>query len=106
MTTPRIVSEYDLNDLVRFTVDFVSTDNVTLADASTVNFLLLNPSGVVASFTNVAGAGGSITRLGVGLFAKDVTLNAVGSWFYRWEGTGGVQANDEWSCLVKRSFIL
>lgn len=106
MTTPAIVHRYDLNDLVRFSVNFVSTDGVTLADPTHVTFHQRNPAGSVASFVNSAGAGGSITRLGVGQFAKDVSLDSVGSWYYRWSGTGGVQANEEWSVLVDPSFIL
>jgi hypothetical protein len=108
MTTPDRVTRYDLNDLPHFTATFVTTDNVTLADPSMVMFLLKNPSGVTATYTYTGGlGGGSITRLGPGQYVKnDVTLDQVGSWFYRWSGTGGIQANEEWSALVDQSFIL
>jgi len=107
VTTPDTVSRYDLNDLVRFIATFVSTDAITAADASTITFYTKNPSGVIASYVFTGGAGGgSITRLGVGAYAKDWTLDVVGSWFYRWAATGGIQANEEWSAIVDRSFIL
>ena len=106
MSTPDRISRYDLNDLVHLSVGFVSTDGVTFADPSTVVLYLRNPAGSVASYVNTAGAGGSINRAAVGRFAKDVTADAVGSWFYRWAGTGGIQANEEWSFIVDRSFIL
>ena len=107
MTRPNSVSRYDLNDLVRFVATFVSTDAVTVADPSTIVFYLKNPLGSVASYVYTGGAGGgSITRVAAGIYAKDWTLDLVGSWFYRWGGTGGVQANDEWSAIVDRSFVL
>lgn len=107
MPTPEQVSRYDLNDLVRFTATFVSTDGLTLADASTITLYVKEPNGSVASFVHVGGVGGgSITRLAAGQYAKDYTLNQVGSWFYRWAATGGIQANEEWALLVDRSFIL
>lgn len=106
MATPNLVTRYDLYDLARFSVDFVSTDGVTLADPTHVTFYTKSPLGSVASYLNSAGAGGSITRLGVGQFIKELTLDSVGSWFYRWSGTGGVQANEEWSAIVDQSFIL
>lgn len=106
MSTPDRVHRYDVNDLVRFAVSFVSTDGVTLADATHVTFHVKNPLGSVASYLNSGGIGGSITRVAVGQFAKEMTLDLVGSYFYRWSGTGGVQANEEWSALVDRSFVL
>jgi hypothetical protein len=107
MATPDSVSRYDVNDLVRFVATFVSTDGITLADASTVTFYLRNPIGSVASYVYTGGAGGgSIQRLAAGQYAKDTTLDVVGSWFYRWAATGGIQANEEWSCLCDTSFVL
>lgn len=107
MPTPELVNRYDLHDLARFVATFVSTDGLTLADASTITLYVKAPNGSVASYVHVGGAGGgSITRLAAGQYAKDITLDQVGSWFYRWAATGGIQANEEWSLLVDRSFIL
>ena len=107
MATPQAVSRYDIHDLVRFIATFVSTDGVTPADPSTVTFLMKDASSIVGSYQFTGGAGGgSITRVGVGAYAKDLTLSVTGSTFYRWEGTGGVQAAEEWSAFVMPSFIL
>lgn len=107
MTTPQLVSRYDVNDLVRFTATFVSTDGVTLADPTTVTLYHKNALGTIATYVFLGGVGGgSITRLGAGQYVKDITLDSVGSHFYRWAGTGGIQANEEFSALVDQSFIL
>jgi hypothetical protein len=107
VSTPQAVSRYDVHDLVRFIATFVSTDGLTPADPSTVTFLFKDSAGSVGSYQYVGGAGGgSITRINVGAYAKDVTLTQVGSSFYRWEGTGGVQAAEEWSVFLGPSFIL
>jgi len=107
MTTPQTVSAYDIGDLVRAVATFVGTDGLTPADASTVTFYIKTPAGSVATYVHVGGAGGgSITRVGAGAYAKDFTVDAAGSWFYRVVGTGGVQAAEEWSLIGSRSFIL
>jgi hypothetical protein len=107
MAAPQGVSRYDVHDLVRFMATFVSTDGLTPADPSTVTFLLKEANGTVGSYQFTGGAGGgSITRVAAGAYAKDVTLSVSGSTVYRWEGTGGVQAAEEWSAFVLPSFIL
>jgi hypothetical protein len=107
VTTPQTVSDYDLYDLVRVVATFVGTDGVTPADPSTIVLLVKDASGIVASYLYTGGAGGgSITRVGTGAYARDLTVNVTGSWFYRWQGTGGIQAAEEWTLYVRRSFIL
>lgn len=96
------VDEYDYGDLVRSAATFVSTDLVTPADPSTIIFLTLNELGSVASYQYGA-AGASITRVPTGGYYKDWTPDATGDWWYRWVGTGGVQAADEWQIVVGRS---
>lgn len=103
--SPAEVERYDLFDSFRQTATFVSTDLVTPADPSTVLFLVKNPLGTVSTYSYGA-AGASIVRDGVGAYRRDQTLDVVGSWFYRSQGTGGVQAADEWSLLVDASFVL
>jgi hypothetical protein len=107
VSTPQGVSRYDLHDLVRFTGNFVGTDGITPADPSTVTFLFKDANGSVGSYQYIGGpGGGSITRISAGVYAKDVTVVVAGTHFYRWEGTGGPQASEEWTVTVAQSFIL
>lgn len=99
------VSRYDFGDLATLRATFVSTDGVTPADPSYVAFLTLNPFGSVATYVYGA-AGASVVRDGVGGYRTDFTIDAVGSWFYRSVGTGGVQAAGEWSFIVDASRFL
>lgn len=106
--SPARVDEYDIHDLVQLRTTFVGTDGLTPADASTITLLVRDASGVVASYQYVGGAGGgSIGRLSAGVYFKDVPVApaAVGSWYYRWEATGGVIAADEWGFLVGPSIF-
>ena len=98
MTTPAQVSRYDLYDLVRLVATTVASDGVTPADASTMQFLVRNPSGSVATYTG--------SRTGVGAYIRDITVNVVGSWYYRGVATGGAQANEEWTFIVDRSQVI
>lgn len=103
--SPAAVDRYDLYDMFRQTATFVSTDLTTAADPSTILFLVKNPLGTVSTYSYGA-AGASIVRTGVGAYLRDQTLDVAGSWFYRAQGTGGVQAADEWSLLVDQSWVL
>ena len=106
MTAPGAVSRYDLNDLTRLVATFCSTDGITTADPSTITLYVKDPAGSVASYVYGA-AGASVVKVGVGAYARDLSLGSwVGSWFYRWEGTGGVQAAEEHLLLVAPTFIL
>ena len=105
MTTPRAVTPYDLYDLAYLPATFTSTDGITVADPSTILCFTKNPLGTVATYQYGAAAA-SIVRLGVGAYFKEFTVDVVGSWFYRWHGTGGVQDADEWCFVVAPTFIL
>lgn len=104
MTTPTIVSQYSLYDIVRFTATFVSTDLVTPADASAITLYVRSPAGSIATYPfGVAGA--SVVRDGVGRYWREITLDMDGRWDYFWRGTGGVQANEEYQIHVGKSQI-
>ena len=100
--SPPQVSRYDIGDLARAVASFVGTDGVTPANPSQVHFLLMNPLGTVSTYVYGA-AGASILLVGTAAYARDFTITTAGSWFYRWEGTGAVQAADEWSLLAAPS---
>jgi len=97
--SPPQVSVYDIGDLARVVASFVGTDGLTPGNPSMVTLQVMSPLGTVA--THVFGAG-SIVQVGSAAYAHDFTITMAGSWFYRWEGTGMVQAADVWSLLGER----
>lgn len=103
--SPAEIDRYDIYDLARLRATFVSTDLITPADPSTVLFFVKNAQGSVSTY-QYAQAGASVTRAATGAYYKDITVDQTGTWFYRAQGTGGVQAADEWGLIVDRSFIL
>ena len=104
--SPPLVAVYDYGDLVSAVASFVGTDGLTPANPSAVIFLLKSPNGSVASYQyGVAGA--SILLVGTAAYQRDFTADQIGSWFYRYVGTGNVQAADEWQLVVAKSqFVL
>lgn len=97
---PREVDRYDVGDLVRVVASFAGTDGVTPASPSAVQVQVMSPLGSVA--THLFGAG-SIVQVGSAAYAHDFTITHPGSWFYRWVGTGNVQAAEVWSLVGERS---
>ena len=90
------LGRYDIGDLVKLVATYTSTDYITPADATTVYFVVKSPATTAATYVFTAGAGGSITRVGVGAYRKDVTPDVYGRWYYRTLGTGGVQNSEKW----------
>lgn len=101
--SPAAVSIYDLGDVVRLTGTAIGTAGLPAVAALGI-FLVKTPDGSVATFSSAVGAA-SVYSTGSGGFEKLVTASQVGSWFYRFESTGGAQAADEWSFMVSPSFI-
>lgn len=97
---PRQADTYDVGDLVRAVASFVGTDGVTPGNPSMVTLQVMNPLGTVA--TVVFGVG-SVVKVGSAAYAHDFTITTPGSWFYRWEGTGLVQAAEVWTLVGERS---
>lgn len=105
MTTPNSVSRYDIGDLIVLPATFVGTDGVTPADPSTIDFLVKNAAGSVATY-RFGAAGASIVRTGVGAYFKEIIVEPsglTGSWAYRAMGTGGIIAAEEWLFIIDRS---
>lgn len=103
-THPDSVSRYDLYDPVRLQATFLASDGLTSISPSQVHLFVRNAQGSVATYLFDA-AGASIVAVGSGAFYKDITVDQVGSWFYRFQATGFGQAVEEWSFLVDRSNI-
>lgn len=97
---PREVDRYDVGDLVRVVASFVGTDGLSPANPSYVQVQVMNPLGSVAT---AAFGGGSVVQVGSAAYAHDFTITHPGSWFYRWVGTGRVQAAEVWSLVGEAS---
>ncbi len=74
------------------TLSAVFTHNNVAIDPTTITLKLKKPdkSSLVYTFEL-----GEITRDGVGAFSRGIKLDQPGLWFYRWTGTGMVEAVGE-----------
>lgn len=87
---------YDLNDSTCLTASFVSGSSAI--NPTTVTLKIKNPSNVISTIGM-----GFLNNPSVGTFGYQLTLNAVGQWWYRFEGSGNVIAADEKSLFVEPS---
>lgn len=89
---------YDKGDKVHLTAKF--TVGGVLTDPTAVICEVKDPSGNVDSYSL---AGGTLTRSSLGLYYKDISIDESGDWFYRWEGTGAMEAAEETNFIVEVS---
>lgn len=85
-----MANKYDKGDLVRVSAAFNILGVAT--DPTTITLKVKNPAGTVSTYTFALG---QVTRSGTGAYYKDVSVDSVGLWFYRWEGTGAVVSAGE-----------
>jgi hypothetical protein len=88
---------FDAGDGVRVTAVFTNLSRAT-ADPTTVVFRLLDAAGAVTLPAVVR------TTTGV-YYVEFVVTNKPGTWAYRWEGTGAVQASEEGTFVVRPSLF-
>jgi predicted transcriptional regulator of viral defense system len=81
---------YDRGDRVRLSASF--TSNGVAADPTAIELKVKDPSNNIATYTYALA---EITKSATGNYYKDVSIDETGEWFYRWEGTGAVEAADE-----------
>jgi hypothetical protein len=91
------VNTYDVGDRVRVVGTFKDIAGMT-ADPTAVTIKIRKPSGTVVQLT-----GAEIDQEDVGVFYADVNLDQSGTWWYRFEGTGQVQAAEEHALNVRAS---
>ena len=89
---------YDKEDLVRLTGNF--TVSSTLTDPTAITLLIIDPNRATGTYTYAAG---QLTQASTGIYYMDVSLDQVGRWDYRFEGTGTVQAAVDGALLVGRT---
>ncbi len=85
-----MANEYDKGSSTRISNEFKVAG--VLTDPTTITLKIKKPDGTSSTYTYAAG---EITREAAGKYYKDFTLNQVGFWLYRWEGTGTCEAVDE-----------
>lgn len=88
--------EYDLNDTGSPTVTF--TVDGTLTDPTTVTLTVRKPSGTTTSYTYAAAA---VSRISLGVYRKNLTLDERGVWLFTFTGTGDCQASAEGTVTVR-----
>lgn len=81
---------YDKGDRIRLSASF--TSNSVAADPTAVVLKVKDPSGNIATYTYALA---EVTKSATGNYYKDISIDESGEWYYRWEGTGAVEAADE-----------
>ena len=87
-------TEYDVGDRVTIQATFTD-ENSVLTDPDTVQLEIKNPAGTVTT--------PSVSNPSTGVYEGSVLFDADGLWWYRWEGTGTVDAAEEGSMSVRES---
>lgn len=98
-----MANQYDLGDLIRLSATFKNASDVD-TDPTTVTLRVRHNSGTpTTTYTYEAS---EVSRLAAGQFYKDVTLSKSGTWYYRWEGSGSVQQQEEKAIVIRSSHIV
>lgn len=71
------------NELATLTNTFSVAGVAT--DPTAISLTITDPTGASNTYTF---AGGTVTKTGTGIYAKDVTCSLAGVWTYQWDGTG------------------
>lgn len=90
------INTYDVGDRIRCRVSFTDLDQ-NPADPTTVVAKVKDPTGNTSTYTD------QVVNDAVGSYYIDVTLDQSGTWWYRFEGTGAVQAAEEQAFNVRDS---
>ena len=84
-----MANQYDVGDVIRAAVVFKDINGVA-SDPGTIRLKLKKPD--QTSTTLVYGTDGALIKDSTGTYHADFSLDLGGSHFYRWEGTGAIQA--------------
>ena len=91
-------NKYDKDDLVRLTGRF--TISSVLTEPTAITLQIIDPDRATGVYTYAAG---SVTRSATGIYYRDVSLDKVGRYDYRFVSTGTVQAAADGLLLVRRT---
>lgn len=93
---------YDVGDLIRVSGIFTNEDDEE-TDPTVTTFKFTDPSGNTTTY--IYSTDGELSRTKAGNFHVNISIDESGTWYYRWEGTGTVQAAEEGSFVVRPSRI-
>jgi hypothetical protein len=75
----------------------------TLTDPTTITLIVRDPDDELTTYIYPD----DLSRVSQGTYRLTaLLLDKSGTWFYRWEGTGAVEAIDEGAIFVQRSYVL
>ncbi len=89
---------YQEGTLIQITGTFTNKDGAA-ADPSTILVKVKDPIGAETTYTY--GVDVNVTKASTGVYNATLTPAIAGLWWYRWEGTGALIAQDEASFTVK-----
>lgn len=102
------LDKYNLNDIISVIGRFWTRDPITLirtpADPTTAKCYVETPLSTVETLYTHPVA--QITKLAVGVYIIDIPASIAGTWRFRWDGDGAVEASDEDYCMVLSSKVL
>lgn len=92
------INRYHKGQKIRLTGTF------TLAgvdmDPTAVTLKVKDPAGTTSTYTYALA---QVAKSATGIYYKDISIDASGSWHYSWIGTGSVEAVDETFLLCEPS---
>ncbi len=94
---------YQIGDSIRLSVLFQALD-FTPTDPAAIKVRIMKPSGTIVILTY--GTGTEVVRDSAGTYHADfipADNTEAGDWYYRWEGTGTLQAANEGIFKVRPS---
>lgn len=91
---------YDKLDSVRVGANFKNNSGV-LTDPTTIVLKVKTPDNVITTYTY--GSDAEIIKSSTGKFYADLDISQIGIHFYRWEGSGSLQAAGESKFTIKAS---
>lgn len=87
------MNSYLIGNAARVMIRFRSAPNGTPVDPDTISLQVKDPTGAITTY--VYGVAMGLVKEAIGIYYFDVNLSIVGSWHYRWTGTGTNQAAAE-----------
>jgi len=90
---------YDPGSTIRLSVRFRREGQA--ADPTAITLMVKDPTGTVTTYSHPA----SLTKDGVGRYSKELTPTLSGRWYYKFRGTGAVEATVEETFRVREQVI-
>ena len=93
---------YDIGDTAKMTCLFTVAG--VLTDPTAVTCTVRFPTNVRTTYTYLTDA--NLTKVATGSFRCDIDLSQVGSYVYRWVGTGAAKGAEEGTFSVRDTAVL